>query len=192
MNAESRHRITVLLKDWRRGDEAALDRLMPLVYGELRRRAHWYMLRERPGQTLQTTAMVNEAYLRLIDAAKVDWKDRAHFFAISANLMRRVLVEAARTRAARKRGGEVRKLEFNEAVMGTSGHSAELVALDDALTALAEIDPRESRVMELRFLGGLSVAETAEVLGVGERTVLRDWNHARVWLLQQLDRREQT
>jgi RNA polymerase sigma factor (TIGR02999 family) len=192
VDTESRHQITVLLKDWRRGDSAALDRLMPLVYDELRRRAHRYMVRERPGRTLQTTGLVNEAYLRLIDAGQVDWKDRAHFFAISANLMRRILVEAARTRGSRKRGGELRKVEFNDAVIGSVGRDTDLAALDDALTALAEIDPREAKVVELRFFGGLSVAETAEVLGVAERTVMRDWNHARVWLLQALDRQEQT
>jgi len=188
MEADSRHQITLLLKDWRGGDDAALERLMPLVYAELRRRAHWYMLRERPGQTLQTTGLVNEAYLKLIDAGAVDWRDRAHFFAIAANLMRRVLVEAARTRGARKRGGEVRRIEFKEPVIGSSGRSADLVALDDALTALAEIDPREARVMELRYFGGLSVAETAVVLGVVERTVMRDWEHAKVWLARELKR----
>jgi RNA polymerase sigma-70 factor (ECF subfamily) len=192
VDTDSRHQITLLLKNWRCGDSAALEKLMPLVYGELRRRAHWYMLRERPGQTLETAGLVNEAYLRLIDAGQVDWRDRAHFFAISANLMRRVLVEAARTHGTRKRGAEVRKVEFQEGVIGSAGRSPDLAALDDALTTLAEIDPREAKVVELRFFGGLSVPETAEVLGVAERTVMRDWNHARVWLLHQLDRREQT
>jgi RNA polymerase sigma factor (TIGR02999 family) len=191
VNAESRHQVTLLLKDWRRGDRAALEKLMPLVYAELRRRAHWYMLNEKPGQSLQTTGLVHEAYLRLIDAGRVDWRDRAHFFAISANLMRRVLVEAARARGARKRGGRLRKVEFDEAVMGSPGRSPDLAELDDALTALAEMDPREARVVELRFFGGLSVQETAEVLGVAERTVMRDWDHARVWLLRQLERRKQ-
>ena len=192
MDSGSRHQITVLLKDWRRGNSDALDRLMPLVYDELRRRAHRYMARERPDHTLQTTGLVNEAYLRLIDAGRVDWKDRAHFFAISANLMRRILVEAARARGSQRRGGELRKVEFNEAVIGSIARTDDLAALDDALTALSKIDPREAKVVELRFFGGLSVADTAEVLGVAERTVMRDWNHARVWLLQALDRREQT
>jgi len=192
VDSESRDQITVLLKNWRRGDIGALDRLMPLVYDELRRRAHRYMVRERPGHTLQTTGLVNEAYLRLIDAGQVDWKDRAHFFAISANLMRRILVEAARARGSRKRGGEFQKVELNEAVIGSIGRTDDLAALDDALTALAKIDPREAKVVELRFFGGLSVADTAEALGVAERTVMRDWNHARVWLLQALDRQEQT
>jgi len=190
MDSGSRHQITVLLKDWRRGNSDALDRLMPLVYDELRRRAHRYMARERPDHTLQTTGLVNEAYIRLIDAGRVDWKDRAHFFAISANLMRRILVEAARARGSQRRGGELRKVEFNEAVIGSIARTDDLAALDDALTALSKIDPREAKVVELRFFGGLSVADTAEVLGVAERTVMRDWNHARVWLLQALDRRE--
>lgn len=191
MDEESRHQITVLLKGWRSGDSAALDRLIPLVYDELRRRAHRYMMRERPGHTLQTTGLVNEAYLRLIDAGQVDWKDRAHFFALSANLMRRILVEAARSRGRLKRGAEFPKLELNEAVIGSVRRDADLAALDDALTALSEIDPREAKVVELRFFGGLSVAETAEALGVAERTVMRDWDHARVWLLKALDRRGQ-
>jgi len=190
MDAESRHEITVMLKNWRRGDRAALDQLIPLVYRELRRRAHWYMLCEQPGRTLQTTGLVHEAYLRLIDAGQVDWKDRAHFFAISANLMRRVLVEAARSRGARKRGGDGMTIEFDEAVIGSPGRSADLAAIDDALKELAEIDPREAKIVELRFFGGLSVTETAEVLGVAERTVMRDWSHARMWLLRALDRRE--
>jgi RNA polymerase sigma factor (TIGR02999 family) len=158
VDADSRHQITLLLKDWRRGDSAALEQLMPLVYGELHRRAHWHMLRERPGQTLQSTALANEAYLRLIDASKVDWKDRAHFFAISATLMRRVLVEAARTRGTCKRGAAVRKVEFQEGIMGSAGPSPDLAALDDALTTLAEIDPRETKIVELRFFGGMSVS----------------------------------
>ena len=188
MSGSSLHQVTALLQDWRRGNHAALDRLTPLVYGELRRLAHSYMLREKPGHTLQTTALVHEAYLRLIDAGNVDWRDRAHFFGISARLMRQVLVEFARSRGARKRGGDARQVEFDEAATAAVGRDADLVALDDALTALAAIDPREAQVVELRFFGGLSVEESAEVLGVSRNTVLRDWNHAKAWLLHELDR----
>ena len=188
MSGSSLHQVTALLQDWRRGNHAALDRLTPLVYGELRRLAHSYMLRERPGHPLQTTALVHEAYLRLIDAGNVDWRDRAHFFGISARLMRQVLVEFARSRGARKRGGDARQVEFDEAATAAVGRDADLVALDDALTALAAIDPREAQVVELRFFGGLSVEESAEVLGVSRNTVLRDWNHAKAWLLHELDR----
>jgi len=188
VSGSSLHQVTALLQDWRRGNHAALDRLTPLVYGELRRLAHSYMLRERPGHPLQTTALVHEAYLRLIDAGNVDWRDRAHFFGISARLMRQVLVEFARSRGARKRGGDARQVEFDEAATAAVGRDADLVALDDALTALAAIDPREAQVVELRFFGGLSVEESAEVLGVSRNTVLRDWNHAKAWLLHELDR----
>jgi RNA polymerase sigma factor (TIGR02999 family) len=164
---------------------------MPLVYDELRRLAHHYMARERGGHTLQTTALVNEAYLRLIDAGQVEWKDRAHFFAISANVMRRILVEIARSRGSRKRGGDVTKVELEDAILPASERTTDLVALDDALKALSVIDPREAKVVELRFFGGLSVGETAEVLGVSEKTVMREWNLAKVWLLRELKRSEE-
>ncbi len=178
--------VTQLLHAWRNGDRGALDKLMPLVYGELHRLAHRYMLREHGGNTLQTTAVVNEAYLRLIDANRVEWKDRAHFFAISANLMRRILVEFARSRARYKRGGNVRKVELDEAIVLAPQRGADLVALDDALTALAAIDERKAKVIELRYFGGLSVEETAEVLIVGPDTVMRDWRLAKVWLVREM------
>lgn len=167
---------------WRQGDPGALDKLMPVVYGELHRLAHRYMLREHGGRTLQTTAVVNEAYLRLVDAQGIDWKDRAHFFAISANVMRRILVEFARSRGRNKRGGDVQEVEFDEALILSPQPGTDLVALDDALTALAAMDERKARVIEMRFFGGLSVEETAEALGVSPDTVMRDWRLAKVWL----------
>ena len=180
--------VTGLLQDWRRGDQAALDKIIPLVYDELHRLAHICMMGERPEHTLQTSALVNEAYLRLIDAKEVDWKDRAHFLAISANVMRRILVQFARSRAARKRGGGALKVVFDEATVPVAERGADLAALDDALTALADIDPREAKVVELRFFGGLSEKEAGEVLGVSDRTVRQDWNHAKAWLLGELKR----
>ncbi len=178
--------VTLLLRAWRAGDQEALDKLMPLVYGELHRLAHRYMLRERIGHTLQTTAVVNEAYLRLIDAQQVEWKDRAHFFAISANLMRRILVEFARSRGRNKRGGDARRVELDDAMVTSPQRGTDLVALDDALTALASTDERKAKVIELRFFGGLSVEETAEVLGVSPDTVMRDWRLAKVWLWREM------
>jgi RNA polymerase sigma-70 factor, ECF subfamily len=180
--------VTLLLHAWRRGENGALDQLMPLVYDELRRIAHRYMVREHPGHTLQTTAIVNEAYLRLIDAAQIEWKDRAHFFAISANLMRRVLVEFARSHGRKKRGGDITKVEVDEGLIALPQRATDLVALDDALTALAAMDRRKAKVIELRFFGGLSLEETAEVLGVSPDTVSRDWRLARVWLVREMKR----
>jgi RNA polymerase sigma-70 factor (ECF subfamily) len=165
-----------------------MDRLIPLVYAELHRLAHIYMAHEKSGHTLQTSALVNEAYIRLIDASRVEWKDRAHFFAISANVMRRILVEFARSRRSVRRGGDPPKVEFEEATVSPPERNPDLVALDDALNALAKVDPREAKVVELRFFGGMSVEETAEVLKVSGRTVMRDWDHARLWLLKELDR----
>ncbi len=188
MSGHAPKEVTLLLQNWCRGDQAALDRLVPLVYDELHRLAHIYMVRERPGHTLQTSALVNEAYLRLIDANRVEWKDRAHFFAISANVMRRILVEFARSRGSRKRGGSAIKVNFDEAVLPSRGRGEDLIALDDALDELANIDPREAKVVELRFFGGLSEKETAEVVGVTDRTVRQDWNHAKVWLMNELRR----
>jgi RNA polymerase sigma factor (TIGR02999 family) len=188
MTLHSPQEVTQLLKAWCRGEQSALDRLMPLVYAELHRLAHVYMVRERPGYTLQTSALVNEAFLRLIDARQVQWQDRAHFFAISANVMRRVLVEFARSRQSKRRGGDPVKLEFDEGLVSPAERGSDLVALDDALSALAEIDPREAKVVELRFFGGLSVEETAEVLKVSGRTVMREWDHAKLWLLKELQR----
>jgi RNA polymerase sigma factor (TIGR02999 family) len=188
MTGPAASEVTQLLQDWRRGDQAALDRIIPLVYDELHRLAHIFMQGERREHTLQTSALVNEAYLQLIDANQIKWKDRAHFLAISANVMRRVLVQFARSRATRKRGGDALRVVFDEAAVPAVSRGADLAALDDALNALASIDPREARVVELRFFGGLSEKEAAEVLGVSDRTVKRDWNHAKAWLVSELKR----
>jgi RNA polymerase sigma factor (TIGR02999 family) len=190
LSVPSSQDVTRLLKDWCQGDQAALDRLMPLVHDELHRLAHRYMARERVGHTLQTTALVNEAYLRLVDASQVEWQNRAHFFAISANLMRRILVDFARSRGYRKRGGNVHKVELDEGRIASPRQSADLVALDDALDALAAIDPRQAQVVEMRFFGGLGEEEAAEVLGVSSRTVKRDWAMAKAWLARELKRAE--
>jgi RNA polymerase sigma factor (TIGR02999 family) len=184
--AESNEAITELLLAWGNGDESALERLMPMVYAELRRLAHHYMNRERGGHTLQTTALVNEAYLKLIDSSRVRWQNRAHFFAVSAQLMRRILVDFARSRHYQKRGGAARQVSLDEALVVSAARGDDLVALDDALTALAAIDKRKSEVVELRFFGGLSVEETAEVLKVSPDTVMRDWRLAKAWLLREL------
>ena len=176
------HDITQLLRAWSDGDEKALDKLMPLVYRELRRLAQRYMRHERPGHTLQTTALVNEAYLRLVDAGKVNFQNRAHFFGVSAQVMRRILVEFARRHGAQKRGGEVERVSLEESLVVYGERGTDLVALDDALQALAALDARRSRVVELRFFGGLSVEETAAVLKVSPETVLHDWKLAKAWL----------
>ena len=183
--------VTQLLRAWSNGEQEALDRLIPLVYHELHGLAHRYMGRERSAHTLQSTALVHEAYERLINLKDVDWKNRAHFFAVSAQVMRRILVDYARSRRYSKRGGEWRQVPLNEAVAVFRDHRTDIVALDDALQALAGIDPRKSRVVEMRFFGGLSIKETAEVLNVSEETVQRDWRLAKVWLLRQLSREEQ-
>ena len=188
MSASSPQEVTQLLVAWSNGDRAALDRLMPLVYGELHRLAHHYMTRERPGHSLQTTALVNEAYLRLVDQKQVHWKNRAHFFGIAAQLMRRILVDDARNRARAKRGGNALNVSFDEGATVALGRATELIALDDALLELAAIDPRRSQVVELRFFGGLSVAETAEVLGISPNTVVRDWNMAKAWLYREVSK----
>ena len=180
--------ITRLLKAWAAGDEQARDRLTALVYGELRRLARRYMRRERVGATLQTTALVNEAYLRLVDLKVVGWQDRTHFFAVSAQVMRRILVDAARARTSIKRGGLFRRAEhssaidLNEIPSVDSSRGAEIIAVDDALEELARIDPRKARVVELRFFGGLSVEETAAVLRISPQSVMRDWKLAKAWL----------
>jgi RNA polymerase sigma-70 factor, ECF subfamily len=184
--AESAPGVTDLLVAWGRGDASALEHLVPLVHGELRRLARREMRRERAGHTLQTTALVNEAYLRLVDLSRVQWQDRAHFFAMSARLMRRMLVDHARARESRKRGGGARKISLDEALVVSEERGADLVALDDALQALAAFDDRKSRVVELRFFGGLGVEETAEALHVSPETVMRDWRLAKVWLLREL------
>jgi RNA polymerase sigma factor (TIGR02999 family) len=178
--------VTELLLSWSGGDRDAPAKLMPLVYDELRRLARDHLRRERPGHTLQPTALVNEVYLRLVDQRRVSWQTRAQFFGLAAQLMRHVLVDHARARAAAKRGGPVHKLSLDEACMAPGEVAAELVALDDALVRLAAVDERKSRVVEMRFFGGLSVEETAEALGVSDKTVMRDWRVAKVWLHREL------
>jgi len=180
--------VTRLLLAWRGGDEAALERLIPLVHGELRRLARQYMAGEKPGHTLQPTALVNEAYLRLVGARRVNWQNRAHFLAMAARLMRRALVDAARAKRYQKRGGEAMKVTFDEALPIEDVRGVDVVALDEALDALAAFDERKSRVIELRFFGGLSVEETAAVLGVSPDTVMRDWRLAKAWLARELGR----
>jgi RNA polymerase sigma-70 factor, ECF subfamily len=183
-----RMEVSELLQAWSDGDESALPKLTPLVYQELHRLAHYYMSRERADHTLQTTALVNEAYLRLVRTAKVDWRDRAHFFAVSAQVMRRILVDMARARGYAKRGGGVPHISLDETAFVASPESdADLVALDEALSALSAIDMRKSQVVELRFFGGLSVDETAGVLKISPDTVMRDWSLAKVWLLRELE-----
>jgi RNA polymerase sigma factor (TIGR02999 family) len=190
METPSTQDITQLLVAWKRGDAAALERLAPLVHAELHRLAHRYMAAERPGHLLQTTALVNEAYLRLIDWQNVEWQNRAHFFALAAQLMRRVLVDYARTRDREKRGGDALRVSLSDAAHVAVERSADLVALDDALTALEQLEPRQSRVVELRFFAGLSNAETAEALQVSVGTVRRDWSLAEAWLFRELKRKE--
>ncbi len=186
MATPSPQAVTELLLAWNSGDESALEKLMPLVYDELHRLAHRYLGGERAGHTLQTTALVNEAYLRLIDASRVQWQNRAHFFAVSAQLMRRVLVDFARARQYQKRGGGAQQVSLEEALAVSNERGAELLALDDALKTLAAADERASKVVELRFFGGLSIEETAEVLRISPETVKRDWQWAKVWLLREL------
>jgi RNA polymerase sigma-70 factor (ECF subfamily) len=181
--------VSQLLRAWSDGDQSALDRLTPIVYQELHRLARWHMRREHPGHSLQATALVNEAYMRLVDYKRLGWQNRAHFFAISAQLMRRILVEHAR-RHNLKRGGGVQHISFDEAAVVGEGRAADLVALDDALKTLARLDPRKAQVVELRFFGGLSVPETAEVLKLSSVTVMRDWNTAKAWLYRELTKPE--
>ena len=177
---------TDLLVAWGRGETDAFDRLVPLVHDELRRIARRFMGRERPGHTLQPTALVNEAYLRLIEVKRVRWQNRAHFFAMSARVMRRILVDAARARGNHKRGGGAHKVSLDEALLVARDGGPDLVALDDALQALETVHPRKSQVVELRFFGGLSLEETAEALHVSVDTVKRDWRFAKLWLLREL------
>jgi len=186
--------ITRLLRAWGGGDSAALDRLTPLVYEQLRRMARRYMRNERLGHTLQATALVNEAFLRLVDTRSLDWTDRDHFFAVCARIMRRILVDAARSRAAIKRGGHADRAEHSTAINldqlpdPASEMSAQVCALDEALNMLAQIDPRQAHVIELRFFGGLTVEETAHVVQTSPQTVMRDWKLARAWLARELSR----
>jgi len=182
--------VTELLQAWGRGEDAALGRLLPIVHRELRRLARRYMNGERAGHTLQTTALVNEAYLRLVNARQVNWQNRAHFFALSARLMRRVLVDSARAHGGQKRGSGKARVTLDEGVVGPQQKGQDLVALDDALKAFAKIDPRKSRVVELRFFGGLSVEETAEILQVHPNTVLREWRLAKLWLKREMAKEE--
>jgi RNA polymerase sigma factor (TIGR02999 family) len=183
--------ITRLLVDWRDGDKTALDRLVPLVYREMRRLAGYYMRRQRADHSLQTSALINEAYLRLIDHKNMRWENRAHFYAVAAQAMRRILVDHARSRGYQKRGGGAIKVSFDEAVVGAEERAAELIALDDALKDLAVMDPRKSQIVELRYFGGLSVDETAEVIGVSPVTVMREWRSAKGWLLRAISKSEQ-
>jgi RNA polymerase sigma factor (TIGR02999 family) len=186
MAQPSAQEITRLLLAWGQGDQTALERLMPLVYEELRRLARRHMNRQRAGHTLQTTALVNEAYLRLIDSSQVQWQNRAHFFAVSAHLMRRILIDFARSRMSLKRGAEARQITLDDALEVSSERGADLIALDDALNTLAGMNPRQSQIVELRYFGGLSEEEIAEALKISPRTVRRDWSLARAWLYREL------
>lgn len=186
MGESSTQSVSSLLFKWREGDEGALRDLLPLVYNELRRLAHYYIQRQRPDHTLQSTALVHEAYLRLVKQGKGKFQNRAHFFAISAQLMRQILVEYARSQNAAKRRAQ--KVTFNDALALAKGRRLDLVALDDALNALATYDPQQSRVVELRFFGGLSIKDTAHVLGISSATVKRDWSTAKAWLHHELSR----
>ncbi|HEX9421702.1 MAG TPA: sigma-70 family RNA polymerase sigma factor [Pyrinomonadaceae bacterium] len=189
MAQPSTHQVTQLLIEWSNGNKAALDKLMPLVYEELHRLAHRYLSRERPNHTLQTTALVNEAYLRLVDRENVHWQNRAHFFAISAQLMRCILVDHARSLAYAKRGGGARRIELDEALVVSQERAADVVALDEALKQLAGFDPQQSRIVELRFFGGLTIEETAEALSLSPATIKREWVSAKAWLYQELANR---
>ena len=186
MDAFGSHELTELLVAWSDGDEAALDRLAPLVHSELRRLAGHYMSREREGHLLQTSALINEAYLRLIDWKAVRWQNRAHFFGVAAQLMRRILVDFARQRPRAVGGAEARHISLEDALTITDDKDSDLLALDEALNDLARIDERKSRVVELRFFGGLSVEETAEVIGIAPVTVMREWRKAKAWLYREL------
>jgi RNA polymerase sigma factor (TIGR02999 family) len=180
------HEVTQLLQAWSGGDEQALGELIPLIHKELHRLARRYMAGESPGHIMQTTALVNEAYLRLVDIKNVNWQNRAHFFGVSAQVMRRILVDFARSRRSLKRGGETFTVSLEEGSIVSRPRGADVVALDDALKTLAAIDPRRSRVVELRFFGGLSAEEAAELLKVSPETVLHDWKLAKAWLLREL------
>ena len=184
--------VTQLLASWSNGDKAALDQLMPLVYSELRTLARRYMGRENPGHTLQTSALINEAYLKLVDQTNVRWQNRAHFFAVAAQVMRHILIDHARSHRYLKRGAGAQKVSLDESAVLTGTRAAELVALDDALVSLAALDPRKSRIIELRFFGGLSIEETAEVMKLSSVTVTREWRAARAWLRREMNRGEAT
>jgi RNA polymerase sigma factor (TIGR02999 family) len=180
------HDVTQLLVAWSNGDEAARDQLLPLVYEQLHRLAHQYMNRERPGHTLQTSALVNEAFVRLVDQRNVRWQNRSHFFAIAAQMMRRVLVDYARSRQSEKRGGNAVQVSLNEELIVSDEQNDEVVALDEALKTLATLDQRKCQIVELRFFAGLSIEETAEVLGVSSGTIMREWTLAKAWLRKEI------
>jgi RNA polymerase sigma-70 factor (ECF subfamily) len=182
MTTPAPEEVSQLLQEWSNGDQAALDKVMPVVYQELRRLAHHYMQKERVDHTLQTTALVNEAYMRLVDYKRMRWQSRAHFFAVAAQVMRRILVENARSRNFAKRGGGTQKVSLDETAVVSTGRSAEVIAVDEALTELESWDPRKGKIVELRFFGGLSIEETAEVLKVSPTTVQREWRSAKAWL----------
>jgi RNA polymerase sigma factor (TIGR02999 family) len=186
MAAPSAHEVTLMLRAWGEGDQSALEKLTPLVEGELRRLAHHYLKQERSDHTLQTTALINEAWLRLIDWKEVSWQNKAHFFGVSARLMRYILVDFARTRKQQKRGGASPHVQLDEAATVSCDRSDDLVALDDALRALGKHDPRKCQIVELRFFGGLSVNETAEAMRLSPITIIREWNKAKAWLYQEL------
>ncbi len=187
MNDSTSTNVTYILHEWSDGDENAPARLMPLVYDELRRLAREYLQHERADHTLQPTALVHEAYIRLVDQSQVNWNNRAHFYGVAAQMMRRVLVDHARAHASEKRGGGQHKFSFDETILAPNERAAELVALDEALTALAEVVARKASVVELRFFGGLSVEETAQFLNVSDKTVKRDWQIAKLWLYRELN-----
>lgn len=187
MNVAVPENVTDLLLEWRGGNESALERLIPLVYDELRRVARRCLRQERPGNTLQTTGLVNEAYLRLVRSSRVQWRDRAHFFALTAQLMRRVLVDEARKRGYQKRGGDFARVTFDDAPLEVPARPIDLLALDEALSRLTEFAPRKGKVVEMRFFGGLTIEETAGVLGVSTDIVKREWRTAKLWLLRALN-----
>jgi RNA polymerase sigma factor (TIGR02999 family) len=188
METSSQQEITQLLIEWSNGDKAALDKLMPMVYEELRRMAHYYMSGERDGHTLQTTALIHEVYIRLVNYQNMQGRQRAHFFAVAAQAIRHILIDHARSHDREKRGGGMRKTPLDEAATLSSERSWELVALDDALTSLKAIDPRKSQVVELIYFGGLSNEETAEVLNISPNTVMRDWKTAKAWLRREINK----
>jgi RNA polymerase sigma factor (TIGR02999 family) len=186
MATDSLEEVTLLLLAWSDGDQAALDKLVPLVYEELHRLAHHYISRERPGNTLQTTALAHEAYLRLVDANRVRWQNRNHFFAVAAQTMRHILVDLARTRHNLKRGGGAQQVSLNEVLVASPERGVDMLALDEALGRLAALNPRQSQVVELRYFGGLTEEEVGEVINISPRTVRSDWKLAKVWLYREL------
>lgn len=192
MNTQHSNQVTKLLHDWSKGNKAALDQLMPVVYGELRRLANSYLRGERSDHTLQATALIHEAYIRLIDQQTPQWESRAHFFGVAARLMRQILVDHARSRAAARRGGDQQRISLDDALLFSEDQAAELVAFDEALSRLAALDERKSRIIEMRSFGGLSVEETAEALGVSIPTIKRDFRLAKAWLRRELQMQDET